>query len=402
VSQAADLRSYLVVTVGYWGFTLTDGAIRMLVLFYFHRLGYTPFEIASLFVLYELCGVITNLLGGWLAARLGLNVTLHAGMALQVAALLLLAVPDPWLGVLYVMAVQALSGVAKDLNKMSAKASVRVLVGDQSSRLFRWVARLTGSKNALKGAGFFLGVALLEALGFRGALVTLAAALAVLLLATLAMLPRRLGRLPAKTPFRQVFSQLPAVNWLAGARLCLFASRDVWFVVGLPVFLVEVLGWEVTQAGAFLAGWIIVYGAVQAAADRLIGAEHGGASARLWAWVLLLLPAGLALALQLGWPPGPVLMAGLALFALVFALNSTVHSYLILAYSGLDRVSMNVGFYYMANAAGRLLGTVVSGLAYQQGGLVGCLWLSAGLVALAALLSTPLPAVRPDPQPGTA
>lgn len=393
MSPPADLRSYLVVTAGYWGFTLTDGAIRMLVLFYFHRLGYTPFEIASLFLLYELCGVLTNLVGGWLAARVGLNVTLHVGMALQVAALLLLSVPDAWLGVAYVMAVQALSGVAKDLNKMSAKASVRVLVGDQSSRLFRWVARLTGSKNALKGAGFFLGVALLEVLGFRGALWALAGGLLGLLLATLAMLPRRLGRLPAKPAFRQVFSQIPAVNWLAGARLCLFASRDVWFVVGLPVFLVEVLGWEVTSAGAFLAGWIIAYGAVQAAADRFIGAEHGGASARRWAWILLALPAGLALALLLGWPPGPVLMVGLAVFAVVFALNSTVHSYLILAYSGADRVAMNVGFYYMANAGGRLVGTVLSGAVYQGYGLTGCLWGSAGFLVAASLLSLRLPEV---------
>ena len=384
----ADLRSYLVVTAGYWGFTLTDGAIRMLVLFYFHQLGYSPFEIASLFLLYELCGVITNLVGGWLDARVGLN-----------AALALLTVPDAWLGVAYVMVIQALSGVAKDLNKMSAKASVRVLVDDESSRLFRWVARLTGSKNALKGAGFFLGVALLEGLGFRGALWALAGGLAVLLLVTWALLPRSLGRLPVKPAFRQVFSQIPAVNWLAGARLCLFASRDVWFVVGLPVFLVEGLGWQVTSAGAFLAGWIIVYGAVQTAADRFIGAEHGGASARRWAWILLALPVALALALQAGWPPGPVLIGGLALFALVFALNSTVHSYLILAYSGADRVAMNVGFYYMANAAGRLFGTLVSGLAYQQAGLVGCLWVSAALVMLAALLSTPLPATHRQLQP---
>jgi predicted MFS family arabinose efflux permease len=386
------IRNYLIVTGGYWAFTLTDGAIRMLVVLYFHQLGYSPLEVASLFLLYEFFGIVTNLVGGWLGARIGLNRTMHIGMGLQVGALAMLTVPAAWLSVPYVMAAQALSGIAKDLNKMSAKASVKVLAGaGEETRLFRWVAVLTGSKNALKGAGFFLGVVLLEGLGFRGALFVLAGALLVVLIATALVLPAGVGRLDDKPKFSRIFSTLPAVNWLAAARYFLFGSRDVWFVVGLPVFLYEVLGWSFLEVGGFMALWIIGYGAVQAGADRLVGAAHDGASARRWAWLLVAVPVGIALALGQGWPPQVVLIAGLAVFAVVFALNSTIHSYLILAYSAEDRVAMNVGFYYMANAAGRLTGTLLSGYAYQTHGLVGCLWWSAGLVVLAALCSQRLP-----------
>ena len=169
------LKNYLVVTGGYWAFTLTDGAIRMLVVLYFHTLGYSPFEVAMLFLFYEFFGIVTNLVGGWLGARFGLNRTMHLGMLLQVGALLMLTVPDAWLSVVYVMLAQALSGIAKDLNKMSAKASVKQFsTEDNQQGLFKWVAILTGSKNTLKGVGFFLGAGLLEWLGFRDALYTLA------------------------------------------------------------------------------------------------------------------------------------------------------------------------------------------------------------------------------------
>ena len=391
--QAAH-RNYLVVTAGYWAFTLTDGAIRMLVVLYFHLLGYSPLQVALLFLFYEFFGMVTNLVGGWLGARIGLNLTMHIGMALQIVALLMLTVPDAWLSVAYVMAAQALSGIAKDLNKMSAKASVKVLAGaGAESRLFRWVALLTGSKNALKGAGFFLGVALLETIGFRGALLALAGGLLLVLIATALMLPAGVGQIEGKPKFLQVFSNIAAVNWLAAARFFLFGARDVWFVVGLPVFLYEVLDWSFMQVGGFLALWIVGYGAVQASASRLIGSEHDGASARRWAWVLLGLPIAIALALGQDWPAQTVLVVGLAAFGVVFALNSTIHSYLILAYSAHDRVAMNVGFYYMANAGGRLVGTVLSGLIYQTQGLAGCLWWSAGFVLLAALCSHRLPRV---------
>ncbi|MCG7894878.1 MAG: organoarsenical effux MFS transporter ArsJ [Candidatus Thiodiazotropha taylori] len=396
------VRNYLVVTGGYWAFTITDGAIRMLVVLYFHLLGYSPFEVAMLFLFYEFFGVVTNLVGGWLGARIGLNLTMHIGMALQVVALMALTVPDAWLSVVYVMIAQALSGIAKDLNKMSAKASVKTMVRDGGeSKLFKWVALLTGSKNALKGAGYFIGAALLEWIGFRGALALLAGMLLLVLITTSMMLPAGLGKMKSKPKFSQVFSKVAAINWLSAARFFLFGSRDVWFVVGLPVFLYEVLEWSFTQVGGFLALWIIGYGFVQASVPKLLGRVHqgqgpGGGTARLWAFLLALLPAFIAIALNQGWPAEQVLIVGLILFGIVFAINSAVHSYLILAYSDHEKVSMNVGFYYMANAGGRLIGTVLSGLIYQTYGLQGCLWWSALFVVLAALLSFGLPEVGAD------
>jgi predicted MFS family arabinose efflux permease len=399
-------RNYLVVTGGYWAFTVTDGAIRMLVVLYFHLLGYSPFEVAMLFLFYEFFGIVTNLVGGWLGARIGLNLTMHIGMGMQVVALLLLTVPDAWLSVPYVMAAQALSGIAKDLNKMSAKASVKMLAGDGGeSKLFRWVAALTGSKNALKGAGFFVGAALLEWIGFRGALALLAGMLLLVLVVTALLLPKGVGKMKSKPKFTQVFSNTPAINWLSAARFFLFGSRDVWFVVGLPVFLYSVLGWSFTQVGGFIALWVIGYGFVQASAPRLIRHSHhgqgpGGGTARLWAFILAVFPAAMALALQSGLNPTLVLVTGLVLFGAVFAINSAVHSYLILAYSDFDKVSMNVGFYYMANAGGRLAGTILSGLVYQTQGLIGCLWWSAAFVLAAAVLSFKLPAVEPQAESG--
>lgn len=392
------VRNYLVVTAGYWGFTVTDGAIRMLVVLYFHLLGYSPLQVAMLFLFYEFFGVVTNLVGGWLGARIGLNLTMHIGMGMQVVALAALTLPDAWLSVPHVMAAQALSGIAKDLNKMSAKASVKAIAaGGAESKLFKWVALLTGSKNALKGAGFFVGAALLEWIGFRGALWSLAGALALVLLLTLALLPSGVGKMKSKPKFTQVFSRVASINWLSAARFFLFASRDVWFVVGLPVFLYEALGWSFMQVGGFLALWVVGYGIVQASAPRLLrrhGNQPGGASARHWAWVLALFPALIAIGLWLQLPAQWVIVIGLLAFGIVFAVNSALHSYLVLAYSDHDKVAMNVGFYYIANAGGRLAGTVLSGWIYQQYGLEGCLWWSSGLVITAALLSFKLPEVQ--------
>ena len=400
------LKNYLVVTGGYWAFTLTDGAIRMLVVLYFHTLGYSPFEVAMLFLFYEFFGIVTNLVGGWLGARFGLNRTMHLGMLLQVGALLMLTVPDAWLSVVYVMIAQALSGIAKDLNKMSAKASVKQFAtGDNQQGLFKWVAILTGSKNALKGVGFFLGAGLLEWLGFRGALYVLAGALAVVMLITMVILPSEVGKMKAKPKFTQVFSQIPSINWLASARFFLFGARDVWFVVGLPVYLYEVLNWSFSQVGAFLALWVIAYGFVQASAPRLLkkrfaGAESGGL-ATLWALLLTLITALLPVALASTESPMWILIIGLAIFGAVFAVNSAVHSYLILAYSDADKVAMNVGFYYMANAGGRLAGTVLSGAMYQLYGLEGCLWAALAFLLMATLLSLKLPRKAPQAASGS-
>jgi len=396
------LRNYLVITAGYWAFTITDGAIRMLVVLYFHLLGYSPFEVAMLFLFYELFGVVTNLVGGWLGARIGLNLTMHIGMGLQVVALAALTVPESWLTVGYVMLAQALSGIAKDLNKMSAKASVKTLVqGNAESSLFKWVALLTGSKNALKGAGFFIGAGLLQWLGFRTSLAVLAAALLLVMLITVWLLPSGIGKMSSKPKFSQVFSRIASINWLSAARFFLFGARDVWFVVGLPVFLYESLGWSFAEVGAFLALWVIAYGFVQASSPALLRRSHqgqgpGGQSALGWALVLAVLPAAMALALEAGWAPDVVVIVGLIFFAVVFAINSAIHSYLILAYSQHDRVAMNVGFYYMSNAGGRLAGTVLSGLVYQTHGLAGCLWWSFAFIMMAAILSIRLPVTDAD------
>jgi MFS family permease len=401
-----DLRNYILVTGAYWADTLTDGAIRMLVLFYFYQLGYSTLAVASLFLFYEIFGVITNLFGGYLGARLGLKATLFMGLGTQIVALSLLAfAPPAWLVVPYVMAAQALSGIAKDLTKMSSKSAVKLVAGGTQSTLYRWVAILTGSKNAIKGVGFFLGALLLTLVGFQTALLILGGLVLSALLSVVVLMRGDLGAGSKKAKWTQMFSHNRAVNMLAAARLFLFGARDVWFVVALPVFLASVLGWNFWQAGGFMACWVIGYGAVQAATPRLIrsrtegaGREPDGRTATILAFALAAFPAGIALALQAGIAPTLVVVGGLLAFGVIFALNSAVHSYLILAYTDSDKVAMNVGFYYMANAAGRLLGTVLSGLLYQwglnwgvNGGLILCLWTSVGFVALAGLLSLSLP-----------
>ena len=397
-SLNSSLRHYLVVTGGYWAFTLTDGAIRMLVVLYFHLLGYSPLQVAMLFLFYEFFGIVTNLVGGWLAASIGLNRTMNIGMAMQVVALLALTVPDSWLSVGYVMAAQALSGIAKDLNKMSAKASVKSLTqpgeGSPSSEalLFKWVAILTGSKNTLKGLGFFIGAGLLQWLGFRGGLAVLAGMLLIALLVTLWMLPSGVGKMKSKPKFSQFFSTSRAVNVLSAARFFLFGSRDIWFVVGLPVFLYETLGWDFYKVGGYLALWVVGYGIVQAVSPRLFRKHHPtGISARISAMSLAVFPAAIALALQQKLPAEEVVITGLILFGIAFAINSAIHSYLILAYSNHDKVAMNVGFYYMSNAGGRLAGTILSGWVYQHYGLEGCLWWSFTFVLMAGLISFALP-----------
>jgi predicted MFS family arabinose efflux permease len=398
VSRGGDLRNYAVVTGAYWADTIADGAIRVLVLFYFYELGYSPLAVASLFLFYELFGIVTNLGGGFLAARFGLKSTLLLGLGTQIAALAMLAlVPESWLVVAYVMVAQALSGIAKDLTKMSSKSAVKLVVPEDSpGALYRWVTLLTGSKNALKGVGFFVGGLLLSVVGFQAALVVLAALVASALLGTLALMRGDLGRPDAQARFRQMFSNRREVNVLAAARIFLFASRDVWFVVGVPVFLRTELDWTFWQVGTFLAVWVIGYGAVQALAPRLLRSRAGavdpdGRTATGLALVLAAFPAAIATALLAGLDPAVVLVGGLIVFGAVFALNSAVHSFLILAYADGDRVAMNVGFYYMANAAGRLGGTVLSGALYQWYGLQACLWASALFVLAAALLSRGLP-----------
>ncbi len=399
----AGVRNYALVTVAYWGFTITDGAMRMLVLLYFHTLGYSPFEVAMLFLFYEIFGIVTNLFGGWIGARFGIKLTLYSGIALQVLALLLLTpVDESWLitlAVPYVMSAQALSGIAKDLTKMSAKSAIRLVIPKENqSRLFQWVAILTGSKNALKGVGFFLGGLLLSVFGYASALVMMAVGLLLVLLSS-RWLPSGMGKTKTKVRFRQLFSKSPEINILSAARFFLFGARDVWFVVGLPVFLYSVLNWSFEQIGGFLATWVIGYGLVQSLAPSLLrrfgsGASPQASTIRFWTGALIAIAAGIAIALQSGLPTAPTIVIGLMLFGIVFAFNSAVHSYLVLAYTEDDQVALNVGFYYMANAGGRLAGTVLSGLVFQLYGLVGCLWVSTIFVLLAQLVTLRLPNPR--------
>ncbi len=386
-------RQYLIVTGSYWAFTLTDGALRMLVVLHFHQLGYSPLDIALLFLFYEIFGVITNLVGGWLGAHFGLNRTMHAGLILQVLALAMLLVGDELLTIAWVMSAQALSGIAKDLNKMSAKSAVKLLVPESAQgRLFRWVAVLTGSKNFLKGAGFFLGGAMLGLLGFHNAIAGMAAGLGIVWLLSLLLLNQDLGKATNKPRFVDLFSKSISINLLSAARLFLFAARDVWFVVALPVYLATQLHFEHTVIGGFLALWIMGYGITQSLTPVIFRRViPNGRSATVWIGLLSAIPAGIALALSFGTNPGPSLLLGLLVFGTVFAINSAIHSFLIVHYADREAVSLDVGFYYMANAMGRLLGTLLSGWVYQSQGMAACLWISSLLLVMGILPSLLLP-----------
>lgn len=406
-------RNYAIVTAAYWGFTLTDGALRMLVLLHFYRLGYSPFTLAFLFLLYEAAGVLANLVGGWLATRYGIARMLSVGLVTQIVGFVLLSLLDPgWtaaMAVAWVVVAQGVCGVAKDLTKTASKSAIKLTQseaqaeakaqGGDQGQLFKWVAWFTGSKNAMKGFGFFLGGLLLETLGFRGALWAMAGLLALVLAGVLLSLPPMMGKRKASKSVRELFAKNPGINALAAARVVLFGARDVWFVVGVPVFLYSA-GWSFTMVGTFLAAWTIGYGLVQAAAPHIVRRSADGLSrevpaARLWSALLALIPAGLAVAVWLQLPSLEwVVVCGLGLFGFAFAVNSSVHSYLVLAYAGSEKAAEDVGFYYAANALGRFIGTLLSGLLYQWGGLLYALAGSALMLLICWLATLALPLVR--------
>ena len=412
------LPAYIAVTAAYWAFMLTDGALRMLVLLHFHTLGFSPVQLAYLFVLYEIAGMVTNLCAGWIAARFGLTSTLYAGLGLQVLALLAMAQLDPtWVvgaSVVYVMLVQGASGIAKDLAKMSSKSAVKLLAPSSEGGLFRWVAILTGSKNMVKGLGFLLGASLLATLGFVWSMLGMAAILVVILLAVLIAMPAGLPKGRKGVKFSEVFSKSANVNWLSAARVFLFGARDVWFVVGIPIYFYAVLSDGTTAGnrtaffliGTFMALWVILYGLIQANAPRILRAKTRPTDelikvARGWAWRLAAVPAILTgVAIIAGEPQLWLtisLVAGLLSFGIVFAVNSSLHSYLILSFTKAERVTLDVGFYYMANAAGRLAGTLLSGLTYQICGLPLMLGVAAFMVALSAIMVGLLKPERSQP-----
>ena len=392
-----NIRNYIVVTAAYWGFTLTDGALRMLVLLHFHTLGYSPFELATLFLLYELMGVLTNLIGGWLGSRFGVKLTLLSGLALQVFSLFLLSFLNPlWSAIfslVFVLFAQGLSGVAKDLSKMSSKSAIKLVVPKSNhSTLFKLVALLTGSKNALKGVGFFLGGVLLSVCGFVYALWIMAGALFALLILSGWLLPNSMGKASTKAKIKEIFSKSRPINILSMARVFLFGARDVWFVVALPVFLLSELNWNFKAVGGFLALWIIGYGIVQSLAPSLIKSSEDGHSKELkyasaWMVILCLVTFAITLAMELQFHITSSLLIGLAIFGFCFAVNSALHSYLILNFSNVDNVALSVGFYYSANAAGRLLGTLFSGIAYQIAGLTGALAVALSMLIIATVFT---------------
>lgn len=389
-SQA--LKQYLLVTGNYWAFTLTDGALRMLVVLHFHQLGYNALSIALLFLFYEFFGVVTNLIGGWLGARIGLNRTMNIGLSLQVIALLMLTLPTEYLSIPWVMAAQALSGIAKDLNKMSAKSSIKSLVNsDAQGTLYKWIAILTGSKNALKGVGFFMGGLLLHLLGFQGSMWVMLLGLSAVLIASLFLLKKDLGVAKNKPKFTEIFSKNTSINILSAARMFLFASRDVWFVIALPVFMSTEYNWDHWQVGCFMAAWVIAYGLVQSFAPRITGKNSGktpdGFSAVYWAGALCSIPTLIAFDVNSQW----VLLTGLGVFGAIFAINSSLHSYLIVSYARSEGTSLDVGFYYMANAMGRLIGTLLSGAIFQIWGLEACLYTASAMILVTTLISIKLP-----------
>lgn len=408
-------RHYAIVTAAYWGFTLTDGALRMLVLLHFYQLGYSPFTLALLFLLYEAAGVLANLVGGWLATRHGITRMLTVGLSTQIVGFGLLSMLDPgWtatLSVAWVVLSQGVCGVAKDLTKTASKSAIKVTQAaaqaQDNGQLFKWVAWFTGSKNAMKGVGFFLGGLLLQTLGFQGSLWLMAGLLALVLLGVVTSLPTLMGKSKASRSAKELFAKNAGINGLAAARVVLFGARDVWFVVGVPVFLYS-QGWNFTMVGGFLAVWTIGYGLVQALAPHIVRRSHDGLScevpaARLWSAVLAAVPLALAVAVLLNVPRLEwVVVAGLALFGFAFAVNSSVHSYLVLAYAGSEKAAEDVGFYYAANALGRFFGTLMSGLLYQWGGLLYALLGSAAMLVVCWALTLYLPTTTQPPPRGAA
>ena len=387
---------------------LTDGALRMLILLHFHVLGYSPLQLAYLFLVYEIAGAIANLTAGWLAARLGLKFTLYVGLILQIASLIALTQLNlAWsvsISVLFVMLIQGLSGIAKDFTKMSAKSAVKTLVTKGDGNLLNWVSFLTGSKNSVKGFGFFLGAILLSSFGFVSSLLILAVALLAILIIIFLSMPDRLPQGSKSTLFSEIFSKNNDVNYLSAARLFLFGARDVWFAVGVPIYLyssvfsnfVSNTGFAFFLVGGFLATWIILYGIIQANTPKLLGLKGVNRSKILYIlrlWLQRLIAATLLMAVyvliinQSNLLSSITLIFGLLIFGAIFAMISSLHSYLILAFSEDKRVTLDVGFYYMANALGRFFGTLLSGLTYQFGGLSICLF-TASLMLFTSLMLT--------------
>ncbi len=388
--------SFALITLAYWFFMLTDGALRMLVLLHFHVLGYTPLQLAYLFLLYEFLGMITNLGAGWIAKKFGLNTTLFAGIILQIFSLMILTQLDQtWsttLSVLFVMFTQGLSGIAKDLTKMSAKSSVKLLYPNKNSKLFKWVSLMTGSKNAVKGFGFLTGALLLSFTSFETSLMIMALILALMFVLLLINLKTNISEVNKKSKFSEVFSKNKDINYLSLGRVFLFGSRDTWFVVGLPIFLYSALSDGSLDGnkkaffiiGTFMAAWTVFYGLVQTITPKILSKDKSfSKQTKFWAGFLTAIPL-LLISFNYYFEEYSIYNVTflLFMFGFVFAINSSIHSFLILNYTNNKRVTLDVGFYYMSNAFGRLIGTLLSGLAFQYGGFTMCLFITSILLLL--------------------
>ena len=389
ISLSHNQFSYLVVTASYWTFMLSDGALRMLVLLHFHQNGFSPIQLAYLFLFYELAGIFTNLTAGWLASKFGLKFTLISGLIIQILSLYLLSqLNQNWsqgFSVFYVLIVQGLSGVAKDLTKMSSKSAVKLLAPENNMSLFRWVAVLTGSKNTIKGLGFLVGSILLATLGFYKSLIFMTVIVSFILMVALVLLKNDLFNIKKDVKFSDVFSKSRNINFLSAARVFLFGSRDVWFVVGLPIFFYNIFSdgsLESNQrafyiVGSIMAMWVIFYGLIQANSPKLfqkIKNVDPNLVQICKKWVCYLFFNVIFLTLLFSvineeLLKNLIVFLGLFIFCFIFAVNSSIHSFLILKFSKKKNVTLDVGFYYMANATGRLAGTILSGLTFQLGGL---------------------------------
>lgn len=389
ISLSHNQFSYLVVTASYWTFMLSDGALRMVVLLHFHQNGFSPIQLAYLFLFYELAGIFTNLTAGWLASKFGLKFTLISGLIIQILSLYLLSqLNQNWsqgFSVFYVLIVQGLSGVAKDLTKMSSKSAVKLLAPENNMSLFRWVAVLTGSKNTIKGLGFLVGSILLATLGFYKSLIFMTVIVSFILIVALVLLKNDLFNIKKDVKFSDVFSKSRNINFLSAARVFLFGSRDVWFVVGLPIFFYNIFSDGSLESnhrafyivGSIMAMWVIFYGLIQANSPKLflkINNMDPNLVQICKKWVCYLFFNVIFLTLLFSvineeLLKNLIVFLGLFIFCFIFAVNSSIHSFLILKFSKKKNVTLDVGFYYMANATGRLAGTILSGLTFQLGGL---------------------------------
>ncbi|CAM9245362.1 unnamed protein product [Scytosiphon promiscuus] len=421
----AAMRNLYTAAMSYNGYTVTDGALRLIVLLHAADLGFNAIEIAFMFSAYEVAGVFTNLFGGVAGSKYGLRCTLLTSLTLQIACLAALTQTEPILGdlkeatpgstryleaTIYITAWQALAGVAKDLMKLTGKATPKLVTKEGAEgRLFQLVAWLTGMKNALKGFGSFLGALLVAQIGYVDSLWILVGICGIFVPVGIFGMDRGLGVSPGKNiDWKSLFSKGRNVNVLSAARFFLFGSRDVWFEIGLPLFLRVELGWKRELVGLILAGYIVIYGNLQAASTKLYKNADGtsrqptGAAAYKWAAYCSLAPLITGIATyfthkvaESDLATALVLITGVVAFAAMFAVNSSVHSYLIVSYSNKDKVAMDLGFYYMANAMGRLVGVLVGGFLYHYTsddfGLSMCLIVACPFLVAAAAIAYRLP-----------